>query len=371
MASRTLFSLRVIRCPACHARLPVHGGESIVACEYCDARVQIQRHRSAPPPHPLAPTPHPVHTATPHYSGFAWIAFVVPLLAIGGSAVAFFVQAGGSPPWADHEAPPAPVQVSDRGGEPDAVVAEAPVLEEGPSATGSEDEGPGRVGALFQELEERAERNKKSDDPEPSGPRRAPAPRQPRGPVLGVPEAKKQLEPKVLQCMKAAAVHHVTARMGNKSVGGVSILTSAAVAKPRVDGTVVNLPKTKLGRCIDAAGKTVSTRAFKSNYIIIDVRNPSVPDPLGDLPKTPSRDAVAATVSALDDRVHACAEQHGERGRKTNLHIRYDGPSGKLSSVNGSYTSKSFNRCVRDVYRSATFPKARQHEVTYTHRIEL
>jgi hypothetical protein len=228
------------------------------------------------------------------------------------------------------------------------------------------------VGRLFSTLAERAEEAEAADDRAAARRRaRAAKPKAPEGPVLTVSEAKAELVPMVLECLKAAKVHHVTAHMGNSKEGGVSILTSARVSKPRIDGKEVKLHTTALGRCMNEAGKKVRTRAFGGNYIIIDVRNPGVPDPLGHLPRTIPRDVLAEAVSALDAEVRACAKKHGEEGRETGIRLRIDGPTGKLVWARPVYTSKAFNACAEALYRKIAFPKAQSHVVEYHHNIRL
>jgi hypothetical protein len=403
MGSRTLFALRVIRCPACHARLPVEGGELVVKCEYCDAHVQLagsgpkkkkkkQPAQPQPPPAVAAPVADAptTHTAQPHYSGFAWVVFLVPLLSVLGVAVSVFLSAGLQ--WGDlemlwhdltnqREAPTESVAAPERVERSDAPDEAGETGDETASDEEELDEDePGRVGRFFDRLSERAEQTEQAEAEAAAARARARArqraaatPAEPQGPVLSVAEAKAALEPKVRACMQAANVHHVTARMGNAAVGGVSILTSANVFTPRVDGAEVRrLPSTPLGQCMNEAGKQVRTRAFKSNYVIIDVRNPSVPNPLGDLPQSPGPDALAAAVSALDAQVQACAKQHGEEGRgSTPIRIRVDGPTGKLMWARPLYTGNAFNRCAEAVYRKGEYPKAQRHWYDHTHHVGL
>lgn len=384
MGSRTLFSLKVIRCPACHARLPVQGGETVVKCEYCDARVQLS---GASPPKPKRPAPvfepaPPIeqpttHVATPHYSGFAWIMLLVPFLSTAGVVVSLLMSTGVAVPWDDllghlqTRPEPEVVERAEEGGADRSDQGELMTLPPDEETLDEvvEDDEPGRVGRLFAQLSERAEEADPKDQPRPT--RTRSSPKQPEGPVLSVAEAKKQLEPDILKCLKAAKVHRVTARMGNKTVGGVAILGSASVAKPRVDGKVVKLATTALGRCMNEAGKTVRTSAFGGNYIIVDVRNPDVRDPLGDLPEQPPREALVAAVTALDDQVKTCAKTHGQQGRRTGIRLRIDGPSGKLLSANASHTSKAFSRCVETLYRGIGFPKTQRPEVEYHHNLTL
>jgi hypothetical protein len=238
-----------------------------------------------------------------------------------------------------------------------------------------QDDEPSRIGELFTKLGERAVAAKSdathSRDPPRPGRTRPAAPKKPEGPVLSVAEAKKQLEPEISNCLKAAGAHRVTARMGNKTVGGVAILTSASVAKPRVDGVVVALPKTKLGRCMNEAGRAVRTRAFGGNYIIIDMRNTAVADPLRDLPVQPSREALAEAVTPLEPAIKACAKKHGEQGRRAIIQLRIDGPSGKLLSVQPIYTARGFNRCIEPLYRGVRYPEAQTHIVQHQHKFQL
>lgn len=380
MGSRSLFALRVLRCPGCHARLPVQGGETMLTCEYCDARVQLSGKK--PPAAVPGSGSRTTHVATTHYSGVAWVIFAVPLLGILGVAISIFVLAGASAPSGEPtrsaDAVVQPVEASE--------VEEVPVEPEPDEPvttpthrdeeTVGDDGEPGRVGRLFDQLEEQAEAARRekaptrNDDPHP-GAARPTRPKEPEGPVISVAQAKEQLEPEVRKCLEAAGAHHVSARMGNEKVGGVSILTSARVAKPRVDGVVVALPKTKLGRCMNDAGRSIRTRAFGGNYIIIDVRNQAVPDPLRDLPAEASREALAAAVTPLEPAVRACAHKHEEEGREESIRLRIDGPSGKLISVDTTYTGRAFERCIEPVYRGASYPKVQTHVVKHHHKVQL
>jgi hypothetical protein len=274
-----LFSLRVIRCPACHARLSVQGDESILQCEYCDAHVQLagveakkkkkkqQQSRPAASQAPVPPVgpPPASHVAQPHYSGFAWVVFLIPLMSIAGVAVSVFMSAGLSWGdvelwWHEHVQPgTAYERVAQPEPEPEARVRGDGALdeqetddEETDDESADEDDEPGRVGRLFTELAQRAEEAEAKKNAPRTTRRRPATPKEPEGPVLTVAQAKSELGPKVLECMKAAKAHHVAARMGNSKVGGVSIITSAGRAAPaRVDGTVVKLATTALGRCIN------------------------------------------------------------------------------------------------------------------------
>ena len=94
MPSRFALSLRVLRCPGCHASLPVGGKQDVLVCEYCDAHVQVIRSKPAPAPPPPPPRQAPapprevhIYKAAPHYSGCAWIVFLFVLLGIGGAVV--------------------------------------------------------------------------------------------------------------------------------------------------------------------------------------------------------------------------------------------------------------------------------------------
>jgi hypothetical protein len=376
----------------------VQGDESILQCEYCDAHVQLagveakkkkkpQQSRPAASQAPVPPfgPPPTCHVAQPHYSGFAWVVFLIPLMSIAGVAVSVFMSAGLSWGdvelwWYEHVQPgTAYERVAQPEAEAEARVQDDEALDEqetdGEETDGEpedEDDEPGRVGRLFTELAQRAEEAEAQKNAPRTTRRRPAAPKEPEGPLLTVAQAKSELEPKVLECMKTAKVHHVAARMGNSKVGGVSIITSAGRAAPtRVDGIVVKLATTALGRCINEAGKQVRTQAFGGNTIIIDVRNPAVPNPLGHLPQTPARDALEAAVTALEPELKGCAKKHGEEGKETVITLRIDGPTGKLLSARPVHTKNAFNRCAEAVYGKASFPKAQRHVIDYAHRIRL
>ncbi|MBC8070729.1 MAG: hypothetical protein IAG13_20530, partial [Deltaproteobacteria bacterium] len=100
MASPSIFSMRVVRCPACGARLPVQTHLAMLRCEYCDARVELER---MPPQQPSLQQPGPprmpgppVHVARPQYSRFALIVLLLPVLLAGAGAFTAFraVQLG-------------------------------------------------------------------------------------------------------------------------------------------------------------------------------------------------------------------------------------------------------------------------------------
>jgi hypothetical protein len=405
MGSRTLFALRVIRCPACHARLPVQGADSVVRCEYCDAHVQLggsgpkkKKKKQQHGHQPVAPSPHapsvaeaPTHVAQPHYSGCAWIVFIIPLLSVVGVGISVFASMGLQ--WGDvemlwHDLTGSPSGTREPAGSPEPLAQDQDRAPQAGSETDEdaeetdeieEEAEPGRVGRLFSNLADRAEQAEAEAAAEKKRAaarqrRRAATPSEPEpsGPLLSVSEAKTKLEPAVLECMKTAGVHHVTARMGNAKEGGVSILMSASAPRPRVDGAQVNLPSTALGRCMNAAGARVRTQAFKGNYVIIDVRNPAAQNPLRHLPREPAYDEIRAVVKSFDVRVHACAREHGDQGRRrTPIRLRFDGPTGKLVSVSPMHTSKGFNACVEAVYREGAYPKTQQHVVELQYVISL
>ena len=209
--------------------------------------------------------------------------------------------------------------------------------------------------------------------PEPSGqPSRArgsgSAPKAPAGPVISVAEARKKLEPKVLACMRRSRTHALRAYMGNKGPGPVSVLSDS---RTRVDGARTKLAGTALGRCMNDAGKSVRTRASKSNYVRFDLRNNAVRNPLGRLPKKSDRKAVAAVVAAVDDKVRACARKHGQEGLREVFYFKIDGPAGEVLSVRGTYLSKKFRGCAEAHYRKLSFPKVQESDVKYTHDLRV
>ncbi len=377
-----------------------------MACEYCDARIQIAH---APHPAEVAPSHsnaagHTTHVATPQYSD-RWVAgALVAMLLIFYAVVLLYGHPdlretlfGERPPPAD-PAPtrPAPTR-STPAVEPETPSADASVTAtempkdpdppDSPAHASVEppetevDEGDaaeaGGLWARLWSLRPETEVDE-GDTVEPtkapkkstSGARPSMPPAQPAGPVLSVAEATRALEPAILECMKAAGVHRVSLHMGNEKVGGVSILNVTWAPKPRVDGLLVSLPRTKLGRCINEAGRTVRTRAFKSNYLTIDVRNPGVPDPLAAFPETLSKQDFEAALGPLDDQVRACATKHGEEGQRIRISVRVDGPAGKLTFARPMYTSKAFASCVERLYKTVVFPRAKRYNIDYHHTVE-
>jgi DNA-directed RNA polymerase subunit RPC12/RpoP len=355
MAAGSIFSLRTIQCPACGARLPVDGRALVVACEYCDARVEVQRRSSAPAPSPR-PSPGPQrHVAQPHYSGFAWAVLIVPIAVVGYGAFALFLARE------DHQASPAPSATATARPVPTPTPQIEPAIEPPPIPPPS-DPPPSETPAVVET---------KVDLP----PASTTAPRKSAGkspasdlPVITVGQARAQLEPKVRACMQKAKAHHLVAYMGNKTSGAVKLLPDS---RTRVDGAKVSLAKTSLGRCIDEAGKTVHTAAFKSNYVALDVRNDGVPDPLAHLPKTADMAGVKAKIASFDDAVKACARKHGVEGSRAVFTFKMDGPSGKVTSVGSTYLSKSFRACATAIYEKATFPKVRQSSYGLTYSLDV
>lgn len=359
MASRSIFSLRVARCPACHARLPVRGNEPVVVCEYCDARVELVRR--APPTHGPASTPRRT-VAQSHYSGFAW-AIVLGATVCGiGAYLALIGALSFAEPSAQGVLEPT-ASSSQSGPTREAVVAQPA---EGPTQSS-------RSPSSFPVSEQPPPRGSSSGQAPPEDPQKAKAPRpkpvqQPSGPVDTVAQAKQKLEPKVLACMRKTKTHALLAYMGNTSVGPVSLLRDS---RTRVDGLRAKLAGTSLGRCIDEAGASVRTRAFKSNYVRFELRNDAAPDPLASLPAKADREAIGSTIESRDPKVHACAATHGQQGAHEVFYFAIDGPTGKVLSVRGSYGSKKFRRCAEAVYRTLVFDAVRQYEIKYTHHIQL
>jgi hypothetical protein len=356
MASRSIFHMRVIRCPSCGASLPVQGREPQVTCDYCDARVEIVRGSATPPPQPRTGTPK--HRANAHYSAFAWIMFSAVFF-VGITAVVTFAVLGthigevsGQSDATATTPSRAEVIPSD---EPMPVATPQPPPSEPTDAPSPDDPEP------------------KTDDggsdiaPKPA--RRAkPKPPKPTGPLISKAEAAKQLEPKILACMRKHKTHSLLAWMGNKNLGGVSVLKSP---QPRVDGARVKLASTALGRCINDAGKSVNTRANKSNYIRFDLKNASVPDPLARLPAKADRKAIRAIIESADPKVLECAKKHGEVGTREVFYLTIDGPSGRVISARASYRSRAFKRCAVPHYKKLVFPKVREHEVKFTHDLRM
>jgi hypothetical protein len=256
MAAPSFFSMRVIRCPACGARLPQQSTTPIVRCEYCDARVEIAQPVAAPPQRRM-PGP-PAHVARPQYSSFAWILMIVPLVVITTGAftayrLSLLAGSGAAPgTTAEVHLPPPRRTLTTGDGTPSIAaptVAPAPQPIAAPTASARQ---PARArGSSLAEA--------------------------PDGPVIDVETARKQLEPKIRACMQTAKVHHVLAYMGNAKLGPVAVLPDS---RTRVDGKKSALGKSALGRCFDVAGRSVRTSAFRSNYVRLDVRNDGVPDPL-------------------------------------------------------------------------------------------
>jgi hypothetical protein len=366
MPGRFVLSLRVLRCPACDATVPVRGTETVVVCEYCNAHLQVVRAREPASPSPPAAVAvaAPQHVATPHYSGCAWVFLIVILLVAGGVAYALHVVGGlgteiveafssstrapaeSTPPSTDvvvgdaRETPPA--------GGPASVHVEPPSEEAAPPAAG--DDPPAAVEP------EPARGGGGSKRPEPSGP------------VISVSEAGAQLEPKVLACMRQARVHSILAYMGNKTVGPVSVLSDS---RTRVDGRLKQVGGTALGRCMNDAGRTVRTRATKSNYVRFELTNNKVPDPLAKLPAKADRGAIVAKLDGVKPKIDACARKHDQVGKAEVFYLKIDGPSGKVLSARGSYGSKAFRRCAEPILAGLRFHGVRESVVSFTHRVQL
>lgn len=346
MAGRTLFNLRVVRCPACNASLAIESGDKVVVCEYCDVRVDIDRR--APARVARAPATGQ-NVAAPQYSAFAWIVLTWVLLAVIGALVLLFVQRDATqadesvfvssfaPPLT---APPEPesqssVLVSPEPGNETAGVEPAPA----PVATPT-----------------KKKKKKRASTPEPAGP------------MFSVADARAALEPKVRACMRDAKIHSLLAYMGNKKVGAVTVLKDS---RTRVDGTRKDIRRTPLGKCMDAAGRTLRVRAFKSNYVRFQLENKGVPDPHGHLPQKSDHKDVGSTIAEVDDKIIACGLKHGEEGAKEVFYFVIDGPTGKVSSVRGSYRSKSFRKCSEKVYRGLQFTRVQEWTVKHTKHIQM
>jgi hypothetical protein len=315
----------------------------MIACEYCDARVEVGRRAATKTTAPAR------HVAAPHYSGFAWGLLLFAVVTVAGGA---FVFVAASPTSTE-----APVTAADATEARPAVVAEVqPVASPATPARPAAEPEPAPT----------------PEEPSPA-PVVAPTPKTPAahagtGPVISVAQAKAQLEPKVLACMRANRTYSLLAYMGNNGVGAVTVLSDS---RTRVDGRTAKVAGTKLGRCMNEAGKSVRTRANKSNYVRFELRNAAVPDPLAGLPAKADRKAVAATIVAKNPDIVACARKHGEEGSREVFYFKIDGPTGKVTSVRGSYRSRAFRSCAEAIYRKLSFAKVQEPETKYTHDLQM
>jgi hypothetical protein len=244
----------MLRCPACNAGLPVDGVATIVTCSYCSARVEIDGRGRAQKPAPMG------HGAAPHRSAFAWQWVMVPLvfaISIGMGAFQWWRAQSliSTPPPTVATPKPTPTPIPTRPpvttirdvavtptvATPPPIAADPPA----PAPTTAPTTAPAKPRAVH--------------PPKPA----------PTGPVISVEEARKQIEPKARACMANAKVKHLLAYMGNTTIGPVKVLPDS---RTQVDGKKVALAKTPLGRCLNAAGAKVSTSAFRSNYVRLDVR---------------------------------------------------------------------------------------------------
>ena len=253
MASPSTFGPRMLRCPACNAGLPVDGTSSVATCSYCSARVEIDRRGQ-----PRAPThtTHTTHTTATPQRSMAWMSWLmVPIVLMFSGGMAFYQ-------WYRAQSlvtvpSPAPVVATPKP-TPQPITTVRQIAAPAPVAT--PDPEPKVVAPT-------------PDPPPPSAPakpHRAPKPPPPTGPTISVEEARKQLEPMALACLKQAKGHHLRAYMGNTTAGAVKVLPDT---RTELDGKKVALAKTPLGRCLNAAGAKVNTSAFKSNYVRLDVRD--------------------------------------------------------------------------------------------------
>jgi hypothetical protein len=156
--------------------------------------------------------------------------------------------------------------------------------------------------------------------------------------------------------------------MGNSSSGPVKLLSDSRTS---VDGKKLALAKTSLGKCIDAAGQSVHTAAFKSNYVRLDVRNDDVPDPLGGLPASPDQKAIRAVIAGFDAQVKACARKHGVEGTTDSIRFTIDGPSGKPTLAQSKHSSRAFRSCAEAIYAKARFPKVQTSSYSASYSLSL
>jgi hypothetical protein len=375
VAGRTIFNLRVHRCPSCTATLAVEPGATLVVCEYCDAHVQIARSKSEPPPKPeptYVPDPeHPLVVSEPKVSAFGWVVFSLVLtLGLGGGIFALVA----------HQL--------ERAGVTDLL---AMVTKQAkPLITSGQIEGtaipattPDPPAKKKTKRSSKSKRKKKASKPstaaEGAKPEKAPKTKskkvirkpklpEPTGPVLSVSDAEAALKPKVLTCMRELGVHDIMAYMGNSKVGAVSVLARSG---SRVDGVRASIKGTALGKCMDRAGATLRSRAFKSNYLRFQLVNDAVPDPLGDLPAKADRAEFERIIATADPKILECAKKHGEEGAKEVFYFVIDGPSGKPRRVDASYRSKGFKRCAEPIYKKLSFPKVRQWDVKITKHLQM
>jgi len=351
MASSSIFAMQVIRCPACHARLPVDGRAAIVRCEYCDARVEIER-RAGPAPNPMPRR----HVAQPQYSGFAWSLVLVPVVFLISTGITayqwFFARDAATVTATAPVAAPAPIAAPQV-----PTIHEVDLPDPPPPATVPPDEPEPPAKAP-------------TEVPQPTRPRvpNDTKPATPTGPVISVDEARKQLEPMARACLQKAGAHHLLAYMGNTKLGPVKLLPDS---RTRVDGVKVALAKTALGRCLDEAGAKVRTSALKSDYVRLDVRNAGVADPLAGLPANADQKAVRGVIAAFDDDVKACARKHGVEGSRESFRFTIDGPSGKVASVTGTWLAKPFRACAEAIYAKARFEKVRASSYQVTYPLQL
>lgn len=332
----------------------------MVVCEYCDARVELVRRAAVPAARPSSPHR---HVASSHFSVFAWVLFVMVLVTGVGGLVAF-VTAGGilASVLQSFEGAPAPAEPPEH-----AAVVPGDRVPSTPVVVPAASPEP-HVEAADVVTEPASPASPASPETPAVVSKKTSTPKAPTGPVITVAEAKAQLEPKVLACMRSTGTHSILAYMGNKDVGPVSVLSDA---RTRVDGLRTKLGPTKLGRCMNDAGKSVRTRATKSSYVRFQLTNKAVPDPLAGLPAKSNRKAIEAVVAAVEPAILACARKHGEEGSREVFYFRIDGPTGKIISVRASHGSRKFRSCAEAVYGKLTFAKVQEHESKYTHQLQM
>lgn len=384
-----MFNFRVLRCPACSATLPVGAHDTIVECEYCDARVEVARSKPAPPASPAiearhafsapeASAPRSTYSAKPRLSGFVWFLFSLALT-VGIAGVVLSVVAAkfdrygvwdllammkpGGQREVKASTPPRRVATASktkRGAKKKARSKSTHEPAEGSEAS-ADAEGDDDSKTQTMQVAAAATKKTSSTKAKTSGPVLT-------GPVLTASDASKALAPGVLACMREHKVHDILAYMGNSTVGPVKVLGDR---RSRVDGMQAKIKGTALGKCMDKAASTTRVRAFKSNYVRFALTNDSVPDPLAHLPAKLDRKAVDGVIATADAKVKTCAAKHGEEGAKEVFYFVIDGPTGKATSVRGSYLSKAFHRCALPHYEKLEFPRAKQWGFKVTKHLQL
>ncbi len=369
-----------LTCDNCGAPLEVRGGEDTVVCKYCSQSTLIRRRRESAPPREVRPAPPSPMPQMPVIGDgvsriFRWalglgILFAVVSVVMGVPAfrqMLFSPTPSTPPPMVTPPSAPMPMP--------------APVPEPEPKATSETPKADSEevmdplvvttgVNNADTPKKKKSGAKKKDEDAAPKMP-------EPTGPILSKQEAQKMLEPEILSCMKQHNVHYLIVDIGQ----GYGKYKAGALPPLKVAETpyveykpAPGFSKSPLGKCVLAAAAPIRVSAFRGNYMIFGLRNPSAPDPLAGRPEFLDRTAAESALSDLDNEARMCqssAPDGSRPGETVSISVTFQGFDGSVLVVEPGYIKykSPYGKCLRNVYGKAKVPTFRRLKDRLMHQL--